>query len=155
MPANGPAMQGAKQPAPFVHPSLPEKTMNQRIASALAFGCSVAAATLAATAMSSTAWADDITIDTTPFVSQRSRAEVVAEMMADRASLSSAGNEWVAQQSAPLPTSDLTRAQARSDYIAAREEVLARNSEGGGSATMAVAPKARVMPTIAAVRPVQ
>jgi hypothetical protein len=142
-------MQGAKQPVSHVHPSLPEKTMNQRITSALAFACSVAAATLAATAMSSSAWADDITIDPTPFVSQRSRAEVRAEMLADRARLSSAGSEWIAQQSAPLAPSGLTRAQARADYIAAREEVLARNSEGGGSATMAAAP-VRVMPTMAA-----
>lgn len=142
-------MQGAKQPVSHVHPSLPEKTMNQRIASALAFACSVAAATLAATAMSSTAWADDITIDTTPFVSQRSRAEVRAEVLANRAKLSSAGNEWVAQQSEPLPASGLTRAQARADYIASRDEVMARNSEGGGSATMAVAP-VRAMPTMAA-----
>jgi hypothetical protein len=142
-------MQGAKQPVSHVHPSLPEKTMNQRIASALAFACSVAAATLAATAMSSSARADDITIETTPFVSQRSRAEVRAEVLADRTQLSSAGNEWVAQQSAPLPTSGLTRQQARADYIAAREEVLARNSEGGGATAMAAAP-VRVMPTMAA-----
>ena len=148
-------MQGAKQPAPDVHPSLPEKTMNQRIASALAFACSVAAATLAATAMSTSAWADDITIDPTPFVSQRSRAEVRAEVLANRDKLSSAGNEWVAQQSAPLTSSGLTRAQARADYIAAREEVMARNSEGGGSATMAAAPARRPMPTMAAVQPAQ
>jgi len=126
--------------------------MNQRIASALAFGCSVAAATLAATAMSSNAWADDITIDTTPFVSQRSRAEVRAEVLADRAGLSSAGNEWVAQQSAPLPTSGMTRAQARADYVAAREEVMARNSEGGGASLMGGRPAVRVLPTMAAAQ---
>lgn len=129
--------------------------MNQRIASALAFAASVAAATLAATAMSSSARADDITIDTTPFVSQRSREEVRAEVLANRARLSSAGSEWVAQQSEPLPSSGLTRAQARADYIAAREEVLARNSEGGGSATMAAVPAMRPMPTLAAAQPAQ
>ena len=126
--------------------------MNHRIASALAFGCSVAAATLAATAMSSNAWADDITIDTTPFVSQRSRAEVRAEVLANRAKLSSAANEWIAQQSAPLPTSGLTRAQAQADYIAAREEVMARNSEGGGSALSGGMPAVRVLPTMAATQ---
>ena len=129
--------------------------MNQRIASALAFACSVAAATLAATAMSSTAWADDITIDKTPFVSQRSRADVRAETLADRTKLSSAGIEWVGQQNGPLPTSGLTRAQARADYISAREEVMARNSEGGGSSGMAVARTARVMPTMAAAQTAQ
>jgi len=129
--------------------------MNQRTASALAFACSVAAATLAATAMSSSAWADDITIDTTPFVSQRSRAEVRAEVLADRAKLSSAGYEWIAQQSAPLPTSGLTRAQAKADYVAAREEVMARNSEGGGAALMGGRPAVRVLPTMAAAQHAQ
>jgi len=129
--------------------------MNHRTASALAFACSVAAATLAATAMSSSARADDITIDTTPFVSQRTRAEVRAEVLADRAKLSSAGHEWIAQQSDPLPTSGMTRAQARADYVAAREEVMARNSEGGGANPMGGRPAVRVMPTMAAAQHAQ
>jgi len=130
--------------------------MNHRIASALAFGCSVAAATLAATAMSTAAWADDITIDPTPFVSQRSRAEVQAEALANRDKLSAGGYEWMAQKSDPLPTSGLTRAQVQAEYIAARDEVAAHNSEGGGPATfMAAGPVTRPMPTMTAARPAQ
>jgi hypothetical protein len=145
-------MQGAKQPVSHVHPSLPEQTMNQRIASALAFAASVAAATLAATAMTSSARAEGPIGDKTEFVSERSRADVRAETLAARPS--SAGGEWIGQQTGPLPTSGLTRAQARADYIAAREEVMARNSESGGTPTMAAAP-VRVIPTMAAAQPAQ
>jgi hypothetical protein len=105
-----------------------------RTASSLAFACSVAAATIAATAMTGTARAESPAIDTQPFVSTRSVADVRGETRAARATLSSAGNEWVTQQNDPLPASGLARMDARNGYISAREEVLARGSELGGPA---------------------
>jgi hypothetical protein len=122
--------------------------MNHRIASTLAFTGSVAAATVAAALMSGNALAETPTIDDTKFVSSRSRAEVRDEVLA--AHLSSAGGEWSGQQTAPFMSNGLTRAQARSDYIAARDEVMARNSEGGGSVRSAVAPSRSVPVTFMA-----
>lgn len=76
--------------------------------------------------------ADDITIDPNTFVSTRSRAEVIAEMMdarpvpADvRAELDNRGT---------VMTSSLTREQVTLEYLALRDEVAAVNSEDGGSA---------------------
>ena len=116
--------------------------MNNRIASALAFTGSVAAATLAAALMTGNALAESPTIDKTPFVSSLSRADVRNEVRAAR--LSSAGGEWAGQKTSPFMSNGLTRAQARADYIAARDEVMARNSEGG-SVHAAAAPS-RSMP---------
>ena len=58
--------------------------MNHRIASAITFTGTVAFATIAAAFLSSNAYADDPTIDTTVFVSTKSRAEVRAEVMSQR-----------------------------------------------------------------------
>jgi hypothetical protein len=124
--------------------------MNQRIASALAFASSAAAAALAAVAMTGTAQAESPTIDTTKFVSDRSRMEVRDETRA--AKLSAAGGEWSGQKSSFQPSSSLTRAQVRAEYIGAREEVLARNSEGGQTSFMAAAP-VRTMPVMIAEQP--
>ncbi|KQT08108.1 hypothetical protein [Ramlibacter sp. Leaf400] len=124
-----------------------------RIASALAFASSAAAAALAAFAMSGSAYAETPTIDTTKFTSMRSRAEVRSEALADRARLSSAGSEWLTQQSGPLPRSGMTRAQARAEYIADRDEVLARNSEIGDTSRFASAKGRATMPTMLAGQP--
>ena len=126
--------------------------MNHRLASALAFATSAAAASLAAFAMSSSAYAETPTIDKTPFVSTKSRAEVRTETLSDRARLSSAGGEWQGQQVSPLQRSGLTSAQARADYIASRDEVLARNSEGGGD-TARIASARAPMPMMLAAQP--
>jgi hypothetical protein len=109
-----------------------ETVMNRRTSSAIAFSSSVVAAALAATVMAGRAYADDITIDTTPFVSQRSRAEVQAELFNYTSS-----TEWAMQQNDPSSPSGYTRQQARSDYIAARDQVHAMNGEDSGSATLA------------------
>jgi hypothetical protein len=100
-----------------------------------------AAAVLAVAAIASgNAYADDITIDTTPFVSTRTRAEVQAEVMGQAEALRIAHSEWSMNQ-APQPKSSYTRAQATTEYIASRDEVHARNSEDGGSSYFAALPR--------------
>lgn len=111
--------------------------MNRRTSSALAFSSSIVAATLAATVMAGNALADDITIDTTPFVSTKTRAEVKAELFSQRDQVSSSGSEWFLQQAEAQNPSGYTRAQARADYIASRELVRAMTSEDSGSSAIA------------------
>lgn len=112
--------------------------MNHRNASLLAYAGSVAAATLAATLMSGKALAEG-PLDYPPstFVSTRSRADVRAEAMQDRSEMSSYATEWRLEQREPLPPSGYTAAQARSGYIASRDEVQAMDGEDSGSAWLA------------------
>lgn len=112
--------------------------MTRQLATTLTI-VSTAAAALAFAAMASApAYADDITIDTTPFVSTRTRDEVRSEMMAQAGALSAAGSEWSAQRNAAaLPHSDVTRAAVTQEYIASRREVNAFNAEDSGSMYLA------------------
>ena len=109
--------------------------MNQRIASIAAYIGSVAVATLAAAIMSGNAFAEGPLDDSrAPFVSARSRAEVQAELAGERQDVTSYASEWVLQQGeSPAFASGYTRAQARADYIAARDQVRAMTAEDGGS----------------------
>jgi hypothetical protein len=126
--------QGAKAAACFPTPSLTEITMNQRLASILGFVGSVAAAALAAAVMSGNALAETPTAAQPAFVGSLTRADVRAELLRNRAQITSYGIEWSLQQREVLqPMGGLTRAQVRADYIDAREEVRAMNSEAGGS----------------------
>ncbi|GAB2583047.1 hypothetical protein GCM10027034_13920 [Ramlibacter solisilvae] len=109
--------------------------MNRRTSSVLAFSSTIAVAMLAASAMVGTARADDITIDNTPFVSTKTRAEVKAELFASK--VSSAGGEYALQQNGQHIASDYTREQARADYIASRDQVRAMNAEDSGSSALA------------------
>lgn len=119
--------------------------MNQRIASIFGFIGSVAAATLAAAAMTGSAWAEGPIGDTKPFVGSLSRAEVKAELAKDRQLVTSYASEWQLQQSAMLqPTRGYTREQAQADYIAQREEVRAMTAEHGGSGHFAA--QSRIAP---------
>lgn len=100
--------------------------MNRNIASILA---------ITAAAFAGNALADDITIDTTPFTSTKSRAEVQAEL----AQYKRAGvNPWSTQYN-PLKQfkSAKTREQVVADYVADRDEVAALNGEDSGSAYLA------------------
>jgi phage I-like protein len=91
----------------------------------------VAAAALAATA----SYAGDITVDSTPFTSTRSRAEVQAEL----AQFKQAGpNVWSTQynqlaQFAPQRSRD----DVRAEYLASRAQVEAFTAEDSGSAWLA------------------
>jgi len=100
--------------------------MNRNIASILA---------ITAAAFAGQAFADDITIDTTPFASTKSRVEVGAEL----AQYKQAGvNPWSTQYN-PLKQfrSAKTREQVVADYVAGRDEVAALNGEDSGSAYLA------------------
>ena len=110
--------------------------MNRKLASALSITITAAAGLAAAAIASGNAYADDITIDTTPFISTKTRAEVRAEVMGQ--SLTSAASEWAMQLNhAPQPQSAYTREQVTAEYIAARNEVNSRNAEDSGSSDFA------------------
>jgi hypothetical protein len=124
-------------------PSLTEIAMN-RFASTFAYAGTVTAATLAAVLMSGNALAESPTIDTTPFISTLSRAEVRAEVLRARDQVSAAGTEWAMQQNERQPImAGLSRAQVTAEYIAARDQVHAMNAEDSGSSHFA---QSRVYP---------
>ena len=109
-----------------------------RLASTLAYAGTVTAATLAATLMSGIALAESPTIDTTPFVSTRSRGEVQAEVLRARDQVSAAASEWAMQQNEQQSLmAGLSRAQVIAEYIAARDQVHAMNAEDSGSSLFA------------------
>jgi|SRR6185369_187094 len=102
-----------------------------------------AVAALAGTA----ARADDITIDTTPFQSVRTRAEVQADLSAYK----KAGvNPWSTSYN-PLARfkSVRTRADVQAEYIAERDEVAAMTGEDSGSAYLSRFAKAQHPTTLA------
>lgn len=90
---------------------------------------------LAATALAGNAFADDITVDTTPFVSSKSRAQVQAEIT----QFQRAGTSPWSIQYNPLRSfkSDTTRAEVTAQYVDSRDQVAALNSEDSGSAYLA------------------
>jgi hypothetical protein len=98
--------------------------MNRTIASALFAIVTAAAAT--------TALADDITIESQPFASAITRAQVQDELKQFR---QSGVNPW-ARNFDPLAGFEAarTRAQVVSDFVQTREETSALTSEDSGSA---------------------
>ncbi len=90
---------------------------------------------VATAAFAGTAFADDITIDNTPFASSKTRAEVQADLLQFR----NAGTSPWSIQYNPLRTfkSDTTRAQVTAQYVNSRDQVAALNSEDSGSAYLA------------------
>ena len=112
--------------------------MTRKLATTLTIVSTAAAAFAFAAIASGNAYADDITIDPTPFVSSRTRAEVQSEVMGQGEALRMANSEWSTQMNtAHLPQSTLTRAQVRQEYISARREANAFNAEDSGSTSMA------------------
>jgi hypothetical protein len=103
---------------------------------------------------SAAARADDITIDTTPFHSQRTRAEVQAELMQYR----QAGvNPWSTSYN-PLKgfQSTVAREQVQAEFLSNRNAVAAMTSEDSGSAylTQVAAANSRSNGTNLAGKPV-
>jgi hypothetical protein len=92
-------------------------------------------AALFAVTISGNAFADDITIDTTPFVSTRTQAEVQAELVQFKKSGTS---PWSIQYN-PLASfkSTVSSEQVTAEYIASRSEVAAFNGEDSGSSYLA------------------
>lgn len=109
--------------------------MNRNLTSVLSLAATAAAAVAVAIA-SGSAYADDITVDPTPFVSTKSRAEVRAELLGQAQSVrASAGGEWSLQDNqVPLIKSSYTSEQAMAEYKVSRDLVRALNSEDSGSA---------------------
>ena len=94
---------------------------------------SLLALALAATATG--AFADDITIDPTPFVSTATRAQVQAELAAFQES----GRDPWARQYDPLADfrSQRSREEVKAEYVQARDRVAAFTGEDSGSAYLA------------------
>jgi hypothetical protein len=107
--------------------------MNRNLKSSLVVtGTAAAAFTLAA--MTGAAYADDITIDPTPFVSTKSRAEVRAEVLGKAEQIRMAHGEGATGMDHSPFRSTLTRAQVRDDYMASRDQSSALHGEDSGSA---------------------
>ena len=106
--------------------------MNRNLKSSLVF-TGTAAAAFALAAIAGAAYADDITIDPTPFVSTKSRAEVRAEVIGQAEQIRMAHGEGAGMNGTPF-RGMLTRAQVRDDYMAARAQASAFNGEDSGSA---------------------
>lgn len=103
--------------------------MTRKIALAMEIAVGAAAIAAAAAITSGKAYADDITIDDSPFVSTTSRAEVRAQLMKGGSI-----TEWTMQFNDSRVKTDYARGQARAEYLAARDEVRALNGEDSGSA---------------------
>ena len=108
--------------------------MNHRTCSLFAYGGTVAAALLGTALLAGTAHAEGPQGMPEPSFadagSSRSRADVQAEVLSAR--LSSAGTEWAMQQGATVQPGSYSRAQAKADFIAHRDQVAAMTSEHGG-----------------------
>lgn len=99
--------------------------MNRKFALAVAVAASVAG----------NAYADDITVDRTPFVSTLSRGEVQTQL---RQFKKARTYPWSTQYyPVAAVSSSRTRAQAVDEFIAARGEVAAFAGEDSGSAYLA------------------
>jgi len=109
--------------------------MNRSIATMLGI---VAAAAAAAIAMASgKAFADDITTETKPFVSTKSRAEIQSDLLKNSRLASEESSEWTTQYNQGHQVkSSYTSQQARADYAASREEVM--NGEDSGSSYFSI-----------------
>jgi hypothetical protein len=99
-------------------------------------------------AAAGSAFADDITIEATPFISTRTRAEVVAEMQQARHE----ANPWAdSYDQLQAFQSTLTRAEVTAEYLLSRDEVQAFNGEDSGSTyLMASRPLGSKAPVLAA-----
>jgi hypothetical protein len=105
--------------------------MNRNFESALAMGTVTALAAAAAAAMTcASAYADDITVEHSPFVSSLSRDEVNAELKKPYPG----GNPWAGQYNMFPPQSATTREHVTGVYKMSRDEANALNAEDSGSA---------------------
>ena len=116
--------------------------MPSRFASHVAFAGAAAAAAFAGALMAGGVRAETYSTEIRDFTGTRARDEVRAEVQADR-SLFAASNELSTQgQAQPATQPGYSRAQARADYIAARDEVRAMTGEDSGSMWLGHAPMA-------------
>lgn len=105
--------------------------MDRSFSSALASATATAAAILAVALIAvGNAYADDITVDTTPFVSRITREEVGAQLRVAYPG----GNPWSSQYNMFQAASAATRDHVSREYVEVRDEVHALAGEDSGSA---------------------
>ena len=119
--------------------------MDRNLMSGLALAATATMAVVLAAAAPDNAYADDISVDTTPFTSTRTRAEIQSELFSQAALVRSGASEWALQSDPALKvTGASTREQAKSEYKASRSVVSAMLGEDSGSAYfMKSAPSSR------------
>ena len=110
--------------------------MTRKTAISLAYLTTVAAAAMAASLVSTRTYAESPTIDNTPFVSSRTRAEVQAELKTPFIG----GDPWSSRYDMFARGSAVTTEQVRGAYKMSRDEVNALTSEDSGSAFLANLP---------------
>jgi len=92
----------------------------------------IALALVVAAAAAGNAFADDITVESNPFVSGRKRAEVQAEVGQYR---KTGVNPWsIAYNPLRSAQGGKTRSEVVREYLGSRDEVAAMSSEDSGSA---------------------
>lgn len=110
--------------------------MTRNTEASLVYATTIAAAAVAAALVSTSAYAESPTIDNTPFVSSRTRAEVQAELKTPFIG----GDPWSSEYNMFGRSSALSTEQVRGAYKMSREEANALNSEDSGSAYLAKLP---------------
>ena len=110
--------------------------MTRNTATSLAYVTIVAAAAVAAALVSTSAYAESPTIDSTPFVSSKTRAQVQAELKTPFIG----GDPWSMQYDVIGHNSALTTEQVRGAYKMSRDEVHALTAEDSGSAALVARP---------------
>ena len=109
--------------------------MNRNLASALAIVSTAAAAIALASLAPDKAFADDITIDNTPFVGSRTRAEVQADLLGQAAQVRAGNGEWAMQYNDPARIkSAYTSDEVKAEFKTSRPLVSALTGEDSGSA---------------------
>jgi hypothetical protein len=122
---------GGEHHQPPVHK---DYAMNRQLASALAIVSTAAAAIALATLASGKAHADDITVDNTPFVGSKTRAEVQAELLGQSAQVRAGTSEWGMQYNDPSRVKTAyTSEEAKAEFKTSRQFVSALTSEDSGS----------------------
>lgn len=103
----------------------------------------IAIAAAAAMVVPRTAFADDITIDTTPFVSTRTRVDVRQELLGQVRQVRIAATEWSQQQGERSTfKGQFASPEVRADFVAHRQEVSALTGEDSGSSYFKMKPLA-------------
>lgn len=104
--------------------------MNRNLPLAIATGAVATVALLAVAVIASTpAYADDITVEQSPFASSRTRAEVSAELKTPYPG----GNPWSGAYNMFQARSTATSAQVQAEYLTSRDSANAFHGEDSGS----------------------
>ena len=107
--------------------------MNRKLCSTIAVGAIATTAALAAAVITSaSAYADDITVEQTQFVSTLTREQVTAQLKTPYPG----GNPWSSSYNMFQSPGAATREQVQGEYFRDRDEVSARHAEDSGSAYM-------------------